>query len=200
MRCRTVERRISDALDGPPARRRAARVEAHLASCPGCREYRRRLLRLQAEARRSAPPEVSPGFWDASIVRLRGRLESPGPGAAPSRGPAFFPPSRPVWQGAVALLAAAAGLYILVARPHRPLEPFPLSQEEATSRLVALVGSDQELEADFADLLQASIREHADVQDRDVPRLLYAKSHFLDSLSDEELQVLDSHIARELKI
>jgi hypothetical protein len=202
MRCRTSERWISDGIDGCLSVRKSARLEAHLASCAACREIRRRFLRL---AERSVPPgfAVPPGYWEDSLSRLRAKLESSGPALptkAPVLRPAFFPAARWAWAGAATLLAAAAGLLILTSRRGGPIEAFPLTSEEATTSLVAMIGNDQELESDFVELIQASIREHADVQDGDVRRLIYGKSHFLDGLSEDELQTLDDHIARELKI
>jgi hypothetical protein len=205
MRCRTSERRISDSIDGSLSRRRSRRLENHLASCASCREYRARLLRIQEETARISAPDVPSGYWEDSRARLRESLESIRPASSQTeikrpRRRASIPSRRLAWAGAIGLVAAAAAILVLSVRTRVPVESLPLSHEEAANRLVALIGSDAEVETAFVEMIQASILEVSDVRDGDVARLLYGSNRFLDSLSDDEMEALNSHLARELDI
>jgi hypothetical protein len=75
-----------------------------------------------------------------------------------------------------------------------------MSHEDAAGRLAAMIGNDETLESEFADLIQASILELSDAPDGDIQRLLYADSRFLEGLTETELQRLEAHLAGELKI
>jgi hypothetical protein len=203
MRCRKVQWLISDEIDGRLAARKRRPFEKHLSACCSCREYRERLRALQTKSVRTEELAVPAGYWDGSLVRLRKKLESIRPYAgAPER-------IRPhtgllvpkwAWAGAAGLFGAAVGLYFVLVPSNKILERFPLSHEEAAGRLVAMIGDDESLETDFADLIQATILENSGEHDGDIRRLLYAESHFLDGLSEAELLRLDSHLAEELKI
>ncbi len=204
MRCRRVQRAISDEIDGCLAPGRRRRLEKHLEVCPSCREYREGLRRLESESARTVRPAVPPGYWDDSLLRLREALASVPPGSAPakSRARSFFHPApRLAWAAAPALLVIAAAVYLTVVVPSGgPLESFPLSQEEWAGRLATLVETNEALEADFSALIQAAIVDDSEEPDGDIRRLLYAESRFLDGLSEEELRKLETHIASELKI
>ena len=204
MRCRRVQRAISDEIDGCPAPGGRRRLEKHLEVCPSCREYREGLRRLESESARTVRPAVPPGYWEDSLLRLREALASVPPGSAPAESrprPFFRPTPRWAWAAAPALLVIAAAVYLAVVVPSGgPLESFPLSHEEGAGRLAAMVETDEALEADFSALIQAAIVDDSEEPDGDIRRLLYAESRFLDGLSEDELRKLETHIASELKI
>lgn len=203
MRCRAARRLISDEIDGRLAPRKRLSFEKHLAACLSCREYGERLRNLQVNSARTGTPAVPSGYWEGSIARLREKLETVRTETGGSErirrpAPAAFP--RWAWAGAATLIGAAVGLYFVLGPSNKMLERFPLSHEEAAGRLVAMLGDDEALEAEFADLIQASILENSGDEVRDSRLLLYGDSRFLDGLSEAELLRLDQHLARELKI
>jgi anti-sigma factor RsiW len=204
MRCRAIQRAISDEIDGSLSLRRRRRLDRHLASCPSCREYRSDLGGLQARAAHPPNPAVSPGYWEASLERLRAKLEAerrPDPGRSRPRTAAISAVPRWAWAAVPAVLAAAAGLFVVLRpSPLTVAERLPLAHEEATGRLVAMIGDDEALEAKFVDLIQASILEDAAVEIREPRLLLYGDSRFLDGLSEEELQKLETRLAKELEL
>ena len=62
MKCRDIERKILLADAGELPARGAAALDAHLASCPGCRDYKERLALVQDAALEALPvQEPSPG-------------------------------------------------------------------------------------------------------------------------------------------
>jgi len=203
MRCRTVQRLISDEIDGRPAPRKRRSFEKHLAACFTCREYGERLRNLQAKSARPGAPAVPSGYWEGSIARLREKLETVRPETGGRERirrpvPAVFP--RWAWAGAAALVFAGVGLYFMLGPSNKMLDHFPLSHEEAAGRLVAMLGDDETLEAEFDDLIQASILENSGEEISETRLLLYGDSRFLDGLSEDELLRLESHLDRELKI
>lgn len=90
-------------VDGDLGPDEAAAVEAHLASCPSCRDLARG---FRADRPAFPEPELPPGFWASFDARLRARL--------PRRSSLL----RRMWEVRVAvpvpaLVAAAAALILL---------------------------------------------------------------------------------------
>jgi hypothetical protein len=203
MACRKIRRWISDDLDGCLGRRRQAKIAGHISRCASCRDYRRRLERIQNGARVSSSLQVPAVYWESAISRLKLRIESPearNRKPVPGRVPAYATPRRLAWAGAVSVLAMGAGLFLLLSSSRLPVETYPLTLDEMINRLYERIGDNTALEDEFASLLQVAIRDQAGDEDRDVTRLLYGNSSFMESLSDEEIQLLDSHLNRELKL
>jgi hypothetical protein len=201
MRCKKSERWISDRLGGTPTGVKARRLDAHLAECSACRFALRRQESLQAEARGLAAPERSREYWEDAISRLEAKLEAI-PALRPTRGwtRAFAASPRWAWAEGVTTLAVAAGLFFLVLRGGAPVEFQPLAFEDAYGSLAEQIGDSADLQSSLDASLQMTIGEHTAGVDGEVHHLLYGHSEFLDSLSDEEIQVLDAELSRVLKI
>jgi anti-sigma factor RsiW len=201
MRCKKSERWISDRLDGTLAGAKARRLVAHLGECSACRSVLRRQERLQAAARGLAAPERSREYWENSISRLQAKLAAaPAPRPLRGRTRAFVTSPRWAWAEAVTTFAVAAGLFFLVLRGGAPIEFQTLAFEDAYGNLAEQIGDSADLESSLNASLQLTIGEHAAGVDGEVHHLLYGHSEFLDSLSDEEVQVLDAELSRVLKI
>jgi len=204
MKCRKVEKWISDDLDGTLSLRRQKKLRAHAAVCASCRAYGGRLKKIQAEAKRLPGPALPPAYWERSLSRLESSLAGVGGQTViklrPGRTPAFFPALRWAWAGAASLLAVGLGLYLMFFQSRGPLVTTPLSFGDQINSLYERIGENAELETEFNSLLHASIVEEAGESDGDVKPLLYGSSRFLDSLSDEEILILDAEISRALKI
>jgi hypothetical protein len=203
MACHKIRRWISDNLDGRLGRRRQAKIAGHISRCASCRDYRSRLERIQNGARALSSPQVSSEYWESAISRLKLRIGTPearNRNPVPGRVPIFGAARRWAWAGAVSILALSAGLYLILSTSRLPVETYPLTLEETINRLYERIGDNPALEDDFALLLQASIKDQAGDEDGDVKRLLYGNSSFIESLSDEEVQLLDSHLNKELKL
>lgn len=196
MRCGTIEKWISDDVDGVLSGRKKKKLDFHLSRCAACRAYRRRLERLQREAGRLAAPSVPENYWETSVARLKAKL---GSGDVPS-GPRPSPWLRWAWSGSAAVLVLALALYFAVLRTRPSFEPYPLSFENTLTGVFAEVGDNTDFEKDLDGVIRASIREQSGPTDDDVKRYLYGNSLYLDSLSDEEVALLDERVARELKI
>jgi hypothetical protein len=77
---------------------------------------------------------------------------------------------------------------------------YPFAFPDQVNSLYEKIGDNTDLEAEFNSLIHASILEEAGEAGAEVKHLLYGNSLFLDSLSDEEVQILDAEISKVLKI
>jgi thiol-disulfide isomerase/thioredoxin len=198
-----MEKWISDRIDGKLSEKKRIVLDAHLTGCASCRAYEEHLEKIQDEARSLAAKAVAPEYWQASVVRLQAKLKAVADGGQKSRyhqSPAFFPPARWAWIGAASLLVVALGLYVVFFRAGTPQEVYPYSYEETVNSIYREIGNNTDLEKEFNSALQASINEHAGEVAGEVNHLVYGNSFFLESLSEEEIKLLDSEIKKELKL
>jgi len=200
MKCKKFEKWISDELDGKLSLKKKAKLGTHVADCGACRMYKERLRRIEAGAKCLAVPQPGREYWESSIERLRASLtaEKDSSPAPRKQSPAFFPISRLAWAGAASVLAVAIGIYLLLFLPSAKSLPeyLPLSSEDALSRLYENIGNNADLEADFETTIQTSVNEHAGERPAEVKHLLTAYSDFVDSLSDEEIRLLEAELGR----
>jgi len=206
MRCKKIEKWISDKIDGNLSQRKEGVLGGHLADCASCRAYELRLEKLQSEAKNLPAPAVAPEYWQKSITRLKENLEKVSPSEQKEdrlrlrQSPAFYPGLRLAWAGAASVLAVAVGLYFILFNAKAPLEPYHFAFEDQVNGFYEKINNNTDLEAEFDSALRASIKEVSGESDGEIKHLLYGNSFFLDSLSDEEVQILDAEIKKVLKI
>ena len=206
MRCRKYEKWISDGIDGNLDVRKRWKLDTHVEACGSCRAYRLHLEKIQGEAKSLSGHAPSPEYWQDSITRLQANLAKAGPAEQnefklrPRQAPAFFPGLRWAWAGAASVLAVGLGLYLTLFQDRRVLEMYPFAFPDQVNSLYEKIGDNTDLEAEFNSLIHASILEEAGEAGAEVKHLLYGNSLFLDSLSDEEVQILDAEISKVLKI
>lgn len=192
MRCRRAEKRLSLALDGKLSPGRASDLEAHLAGCPSCRTYRRRLELIQRAASAGVETDVPPGYWDGLSARVRAGLE---PAGVPD---GWQPPRRTRRWARLAVPAVAAagvlvGLYLF--RPGRPsiADPSGLQARLESADLALL--EDQGLAGELDALVAADLREETGyLSAYELPDLADDPA-FWESLTDEEARLLDRELA-----
>jgi hypothetical protein len=205
MRCKKIEKWISDGMDGKLPRRISRKVSAHLADCRECRSYEGRLKRIETEARSLPMPLPGRPYWESSIERLKASLtaeQGKGVRTSSKQSPAFFRKPQLAWAGAASFFAVAAGLYLLLMLPGSKSLPeyMPASWEDGLTHIYEKIGDNPDLEAGFDTALQASIEEHAGEKPGEVKHFLYGNVDFVDSLSDEEIGLLEAAIGRQPKL
>jgi hypothetical protein len=206
MKCQKSEKWISDGMDRTLAVRKRRKLDSHLESCAPCRAYQLRLKKIQVEARDLSGPALSPDYWQNSIARLRANLERSRPAVQmeipvrPRQAPAFFPALRWAWAGAASMLAVGVGLYFILFQGRGFMETSPLAFRDQVNSVYEKIGDNMDLETEFNSLVHTSIVEESGESGGEVKHLLYGNSLFLDSLSDEEIQILDAEISKVLKI
>jgi len=203
MRCRKIEKRISDGIDGRLSREKQAVLKIHLSECASCRGYRERLETIHKQSQTLFTPRVAPKHWQESLSRLRAGLEAEEKTGRKSRKrwmPAIFPKRRWTWAGAALLLAAALVLYFIRSGPNARQEIMAFSFEDAVNGIDQEIKNNPELEKYFNSFIQDSIHEHVGEISEVVNPFHYENSLFLESLNEEELQLLESALKKELKL
>lgn len=203
MRCRKIERWISDGIDERLSPEKQAILKAHLSECVSCRAYRERLATIHKESQRLFAPRVTPEYWQESLSRLKAGLEAEEKTGQKSRErwmPSILPKRRWAWAGAALLLAAALGLYFIPSGRNARQEIMAFSFEDAVNGIDQEIKSNPELEKYFNSFIQDSIHEHVGEINEVANPFHYENSLFLESLNEEELQLLESALKKELKL
>jgi Putative zinc-finger len=202
MRCKKAEKWISDDIDGCLSADQRRLLESHLAECGSCRAYHKRLVNIQKESRGLFLPQVAPGYWQESILRLKARLEARKDGLkiGGRQAIAVFPRRRWAWAGATALLVVAFGLYFILSGPKDSRDIVAFSFEDAIKGINQDIGSNPELERELDLIIQDSIHEHIGEISEVANPFHYENPLFIESLNEEELQLLDRALKTELKI
>jgi len=194
MRCRTALKRISDDLDGRLDARRRARLAAHLASCPACRDYRSDLERIQAGAR--LPLEPREGSWADFERRLEVRLDAAEPGRERIAVP-FAARRRWAWAAATAVVLAGVSLWLALPRPAPPLTEAWLPTDDILDPLVRAAEADPELAGRIDREIQASMEGILPARESGDAVLPAADPLFWESLSDDDLAAVVAALEKD---
>jgi hypothetical protein len=203
MRCWKIEKWISDGIDERLSPEKQMILKIHLSECASCRAYRERLETIHKESQTLFTPRVAPEHWQESLSRLKAGLEAEEKTGRKSRErwmPAIFPKWRWAWAGAALLLAAAVGLYFVLSGPPARQEMVAFSFEDAINGIDQEIKNNPELEKYFNSFIQDSIHEHVGEISEVVNPFRYENPLFLESLNEEELQLLESALKEELKL
>lgn len=194
MKCRRMEKWMSDVLDGELSPRREAILARHLRICPACRSYRERLDRIRAETGRWISPEIPESTARELAGILRWKLKSE---AGAVRRP-------PVWRwiAVPASVLILVGAWLFISRQgHESVPqayPFVLSYDEALSQVYEEIGADRELEELFDALILASIDQSLEDEAGMDPEP-WQNSIWGEVITDEEWAVISSELKKDLK-
>jgi hypothetical protein len=198
MRCKTIEKWLSDRIDGELSERKIKALQAHLERCHSCRSYAAALEKIQDEARSIERPEVSPSFWIGFTSRLKADLNSK------RQEKILEPPlvKRWRWAGASAALTLliVAGLYFFLFFEKPVPEMYVFSYEESITQIYQEIGGDFELEEMFNLVVLASIGEILEGSGWQDSPGFQENSLLWENLSDEEMMLIESEIKKEEKI
>ncbi|MDH5466160.1 MAG: zf-HC2 domain-containing protein [Candidatus Aminicenantes bacterium] len=198
MRCKTIEKWLSDRIDGELSERKIKSLQAHLERCPSCRSYAAALEKIQDEARSIERLEVSPSFWEEFTSRLRSDLSSKKQEKRLER-PLV---KRWRWAGASAALTLliVVGLYFLLFFEKPVPEMYVFSYEDSLAQIYREIGRDPELETLFNLVVLASIGESLEGAGWQDSAGFQESSLLWENLSEEELKLIESEIKKEEKI
>jgi hypothetical protein len=107
----------------------------------------------------------------------------------------LVPMARPLWAWAAAsaaLFISVIGLYLVVLRPGPAVDFVPYAFSEANSEIVLSLSGDDALAAAVDSALQASLGEGGTISATPVEPLAGDAGRFLDSLTDDEVLLLDA--------
>jgi len=197
MKCKRIEKWLSDKRDGELPEKKRHILEAHLAKCLSCQSYRDRLPIIEKEAKDLVSPNVGASYWQNSISRLRTKL------ASISREdyqlirvkPSLFPETRWAWAGALMLLFIALGLFLILRSGRTIQEIYTFAFEDVMESIDQEIRNNPDLEEQFNSVILASIKENLG----ETNPFFYENPFFWEGLSEEELKLIETEIKREVK-
>ncbi|MFB0565316.1 MAG: anti-sigma factor [Candidatus Aminicenantaceae bacterium] len=197
MKCKKIEKWISDSIDNELSERKREQVENHLQKCSLCRNYKESMERIQSTVKNMDYGKVSPGYWGEFPQKIREKIMSLEVKDRKLR------PFALGWKwavvGAVLAIAVAIGLSIFYPRFKTVQEVYVFSFEDSLEQISQEISGNEELEDIFNLVIMASIREFLDEQEWENSTYSYDVSSFLDGLTEEELSLLDLEIKKEIK-
>jgi len=196
MKCKKIEKWISDSIDGVLPAKKKEKIEDHLKECSRCRSYREYLEKIQSTTERLEYRKVHPGYWEELPQIVKERITSP---EAKER---KFVPFAVRWRwaavGTVLLISVVIGLSIFYPRVTKDQEAYVFSFEDSIEHIFQEISDNEELEEIFNLVIVASIGEFLDEQEWEEDSFSYDVSSYLENLSEEELSLLNSEIKKEI--
>lgn len=195
MTCADYEKWMSDLLDGVLSEKRQVLLDEHLASCPSCREYYERLQEIELRVKNlEAGPAAESPYWEKLSAAVRRRI------AASSREKKGLWAWGWNWRWAWA--AALVGVIVLglILRP-RP-QPMPLADalrgEDILGNYDLEMATSPDLALALNGVLWNSFGKDLGLEDLAGSEGVFGDSLLEASLSDEEWEILDKEVRRQL--
>jgi hypothetical protein len=197
MKCKEIEKRLSDLIDGELSERTRKKVEGHLQECSLCRAYQEKLERIQTTVKETDIGRVAPDYWKEFPSRIKDRILSLG-ARQKERSP-FAWGWRWAWVGAALILVILLGLYLTYFQVRTGQEAYVFSFEDSLAQVFQEIGENAELADLFNTVILASIEETLGDTEKKVIPGLESLSFPEQELTEEELIYLDSEIKKEIK-
>ncbi len=202
MRCKKIEHLISDGLDGRLSEKKRRRLDFHLTGCGPCQAYKSSLEKIQAVSMVPVEPVPSPEDFARSLSRLKTALQTRAGGDfGKSRwAPGFFGPARWAWAGSAGILLLAGGIFFWPLRGRAPQDIFLFAETEALTSFSTSMVEDPDLAEAMGSAIQSSLVRTGDETRQDVDPLIADHSLFVESLTDDEVELLESLLREEIVI
>jgi len=197
MECKKIEKWLSDSMDGALKEKKKKKLTVHLEKCNSCRSYARSLEKIQKEIEILEKAGPTPEYWKQFNEKLMRGLRSLNPQKRMI--PSFFSSWKWVWGGAALVLFIALGLTIFFLQPKRTSEIPIFSFEDSLDEIYLEIGNNHELESLFNSLVLSSLEEILEESHRGLNSDFYEDPLLWESLSEEELEFLESEIKKEMK-
>lgn len=200
MRCKTVEKWISDSLDKNVSERKTLQIEKHVKDCPGCRAFHDNILQIESETKNLETTEVSPAYKQEFANRLKSKILSLERKEKKEELPFFK--QKWIFAASAFLMVTVLGFVFFLSMPEKIQEKefYVFSFDEAVEEVYREIGDDIDLERAFNSQILASINNllspsaWAEEQRTEDDLFLW------EGLTDEELKFLESAIKKEKKL
>lgn len=197
MKCKKIEKWISDLIDEELSERKRREVEDHLQKCSLCRAYQERLERIQTTVKEVDSSQVPPDYWEEFPSRIKERISASRPRQRERR--RFAWGWKWAWVGAALILVVLMGMYLLHFQPRAEREVYVFSFEDSLVQVFQEIGENSELAALFNTVILASIEEMLGETDREIVPGLESLYFPEEEFTEEELIQLDLEIKKEIK-
>ena len=193
MGCERFRVLISDEVDGALSDGQRQRLGAHVEGCPACREYRRTLLRLQAESRRDEASPPAADYYERFSAAVESRLRREERVASRP-----VPGWKKAWVLAPLVLAVVIGVVLFRGGGGGGRHEI-FSFEDCLDRIFWEIGGDDEAAADFDSYLSGALLEGGDgvILEEDVN--VWDEPLIWRSLSDEDLRSIEEGLREEIR-
>jgi len=197
MNCKKIRKWLSDSIDKELGEKRQYILRSHLEKCGLCRAYQRSLEEIQEHIEGFEKPGLSPEYWRDFHFRLKTKLISFEPEKRTFRSIAW----QWKWAGVVAsvIVVIAIGLSLFFSLPRKAAEIYVFSFEDSFEKVYQEIGNNPELANLFNLVILASIEENLGLSPSEINANLYDDPLFWESLTEEEIALLESEIKKEMK-
>ncbi|MGD2245153.1 MAG: zf-HC2 domain-containing protein [Candidatus Aminicenantes bacterium] len=196
MKCKKIEKWLSDRIDGELSKEKERLLEDHLERCASCRSYAALIEKIQDEAVNIKDEKISPAFWEGFALKLKANLKSFQQERKERR--PLVRGWKWVWSGAALLAVVVVGLYLLLTQSPAPKEMYVFSLENSLARIYQEIGDDAELEKLFNSVIMESIGESLeDSEWRERPDFL-GNLLLREDITEEEMKFLESEIKKDV--
>lgn len=197
MNCKKIRKYLSDQMDGRLEEKSQKILKSHLEKCTSCRAYQRSLEKIQMEISSFKKPELAPGYWKDFHFRLKTKLQSLEPEKRTFS--PFILGRKWAWTTAAVIVAVALGVFLLFFQAKKSQEIYVFSFEDSLEHIFQEIGDNQELANLFNLVILASIEENLGPSPLETKANLYDDPFFWESLTEEEIDFLESEIKKETK-
>jgi len=197
MKCKEIEKWLSDMIDGELSEKKRKKVEGHLQKCSLCRAYQEQLERIQTTGKEVDYGRVAPDYWEGFPARIKARISSFRPRQR-ERSP-FAWVWRWAWVGAALILVIFIGLYFAYFQARGGQDVYVFSFEDSMAQVFQEIGENSELADLFNTVILASIEELLGETEGEIIPVLETLSFPEEELTEEELIYLDSEFKNEIK-
>jgi hypothetical protein len=197
MKCKEIEKWLSDMIDGELSEKKRKDVEGHLQKCSLCRAYQEQLERIQKTSKEVDYGRVAPDYWEEFPARIKARISSSRPRQR-ERIP-FAWGWRRAWVGAALILIIFIGLYLAYFQTRGGKDVYVFSFEDSMAQVFQEIGENSELADLFNSIILASIEELLGETEEEIIPGLENLSFPGEELTEEELIYLDSEFKKEIK-
>ncbi len=198
MKCRKIEKLLSDDIDGDLPEKKKKTLETHLRKCSSCSSYAKNIERFHEQAKNLERLEVSPVYWEEFTSRIKTEISYAQ--QEKMRGLPQFLRWPWTWAGAAFLFVIVIGLFLYLAQNKTPQEVYVFSFESSLAKIYQEIGSDQELEQLFNSAILASIGETLEDSGWGERPDFYENLILWENLTEEEMRYLESEIKKNNKL
>ncbi len=198
MRCRKIEKLLSDNIDGELSEKKNKILKTHIRKCSLCSLYAENIERLHKQAKNLERLEVSPVYWEEFTSRIKTEISYAQ--QEKMRGSPLLLRWKWAWAGAALLFVIVVGLFFYLTQNKTPQEAYVFSFESSLVKIYQEIGSDQELEQLFNSVILASIGETLEDSGWDERPDFYENLILWENLTEEEMRYLESEIKKDNKL
>ncbi len=198
MRCRKIEKLLSDNIDGELTEKKNKILEMHLRKCSSCNSYAENIERLHKQAKNLERLEISPVYWEEFTSRIKTEISYAQ--QEKMRGSPLLLRWKWIWAGTALLFVIVVGLFLYLAQNKTPQEVYVFSFESSLAKIYQEIGSDPELEELFNSVILASIGEILGDSEWGERPDFYENLILWENLTEEEMRYLESEIKKDNKL